>query len=176
MKKLICIFLGLILIVTIYENHKLKENISTQKHHIEELHIKIDSLSEEIDTLIYNRELSKHNVSETDILKAIMTVESQNNDSAYAESENAAGCLQIRPIMVREVNRILKIQKSTIKYTLTDRWNRQKSIEMFNIFINHYNLSTAEEMARGWNGGPRGISKSTTVAYWGKVKNELTSI
>ena len=26
---------------------------------------------------------------------------------------------------------------------------------MFNIFITYYNLNTAEEMARGWNGGPK---------------------
>ena len=77
--------------------------------------------------------------------------------------------------MVREVNRILKINKSSLKYTLDDRWNRKKSKEIFNIFITYYNFTTAEEIARGWNGGPRGINKSTTISYWGKVKLELNS-
>jgi len=176
MKKLLYIFLGLMWVVTIYKNYELKEILSIQHSSIERLYIKIDSLSGEIDTMVYDRELNKHNVSRSDILKAIIVVESQNNDLAYAESENAAGCLQIRPIMVREVNRILKMRKLTTEYTLIDRWNRQKSIEMFNIFINYYNLTTAEEIARGWNGGPRGILKSTTMAYWGKVENELISI
>ena len=36
-----------------------------------------------------------------------MQVESGNDTLAYNAKENAAGCLQIRPIMVREVNRLL---------------------------------------------------------------------
>ena len=54
--------------------------------------------------------------------------------------------------MVDDVNRILKRKKSNISFTYNDRWSRKKSIEMFNIFITYYNLNTAEEMARGWNG------------------------
>ena len=135
----------------------------------------VDSLEKQIDTLIYDRELSKHNVTNEDILEAIIFVESRNNDSAYAANENAAGCLQIRPIMVKEVNRILKKQKSSLKYSLNDRWDRKKSIEMFNIFVTYYKFNTAEEIARGWNGGPRGIDKQATVGYWVKVEAELMS-
>jgi hypothetical protein len=47
---------------------------------------------------------------------------------------------------------------------------------MFNIFVDYYNLETAEEMARCWNGGPRGINNPATVDYWGKVKSELEDI
>ena len=46
---------------------------------------------------------------------------------------------------------------------------------MFDIFCDYYKLETAEEMARGWNGGPRGIDKPATLGYWDKVLNELSS-
>ena len=46
---------------------------------------------------------------------------------------------------------------------------------MFEIYCDHYNLTTAEEMARCWNGGPRGINNPATVGYWEKVKNEINS-
>ena len=44
---------------------------------------------------------------------------------------------------------------------------------MFNIYRDYYNLITPEEIARCWNGGPKGIYKPTTIAYWNKVKNHL---
>ena len=108
-------------------------------------------------------------------MNAIITIESSNNDSAYHAGEDAVGCLQIRPCMVLDVNRILKKQNKTIQYTLTDRWNRDRSIEMFYVYCNYYNLTTLEAMARSWNGGPRGANKNTTVGYWRKVKNQLES-
>ena len=46
---------------------------------------------------------------------------------------------------------------------------------MFQIFCEYYNLDTAEDMARGWNGGPRGIDKPSTLGYWEKVKEEINS-
>jgi len=46
---------------------------------------------------------------------------------------------------------------------------------MFNIYCQHYKLSTAEEIARCWNGGPRGINNPATVGYWEKVKDEINS-
>ena len=167
------IYLSTIGIFTMIESYE--RQIETLRLQLNHNSCKVDSLERQIDTLIYNRELSKYNVTNEDVLKAIIYVESRNNDSAFAPSENAAGCLQIRPIMVREGNRILKINKSSLKYTLDDRWNRKKSKEIFNIFITYYNFTTAEEIARGWNGGPRGINKSTTISYWGKVKLELNS-
>ena len=55
-------------------------------------------------------------ISEHDLVSALILVESRGNDSAIGDrhlvGEEAVGALQIRPIMVREVNRILRIQKS----------------------------------------------------------------
>ncbi len=108
------------------------------------------------------------------LIQAMIMVESRGNDSAYHKGEKAAGCLQIRPIMVREVNRILGIQKSELEYTLEDRWSREKSIEMFHIVNNHHNKnSTYEEIARAWNGGPNWFKKSLTKRYWKRVQKQL---
>ena len=110
-----------------------------------------------------------------DIMNAIMEVESNNNDSAYKANEDAVGCLQIRKCMVNDVNRILKRQKSYTRFTYDDRWLRHKSIKMFDIYCKHYGLTTAEEIARCWNGGPRGMDKPLTANYWKKVQENLDS-
>ena len=46
---------------------------------------------------------------------------------------------------------------------------------MFEIYCTHYGLTTAEEIARCWNGGPRGMNKEATSYYWEKVKEEMNS-
>ena len=46
---------------------------------------------------------------------------------------------------------------------------------MFQIYTDHYNLIDAEEIARCWNGGPRGMNKEATVYYWEKVQKEIDS-
>jgi len=110
-----------------------------------------------------------------ELISAIIHVESRGNDSAYCKPEDAVGCLQIRRCMINDVNRILKRQKSTKRYTYEDRWSRVKSIEIYNIICNHYGWDTSEKIARCWNGGPRGINNPATVGYWNKVKNEINS-
>ena len=100
------------------------------------------------------------------LLNAVMAVESNFDTMAYNAKENAAGCLQIRPIMVREVNRLL----GEDKYTLKDRWSKAKSIEMFNVIRSHLKGATDEEIARTWNGGYNGKNIPQTMQYWNKVK------
>ena len=141
------------------------------------LNTTIDSLMLEIDTLTRENEIWDHNTTynETHLLSAIIYVESSNNDSAYHKGEDAVGCLQIRQCMVDDVNRILRRQKSDIRYAYDDRWVRYKSIRMFEIYCKHYGLTTAEEIARCWNGGPRGMNNDMTAGYWKKVKKNLDS-
>lgn len=108
------------------------------------------------------------------LINAMILVESEGNDSAYNKSEEAVGCLQIRPIMLAECNRILKLQNSNISYNLIDRWDRNKSIQIFNIINKHHNINaTYEEIARFWNGGPKWANKSATKKYWEKVYVKL---
>ena len=183
---------------------KLIEKI---KEEIEINHSIIDSLTHEIDTLQWDRDIWDYDKYESidttvihwpwgreefyyfkykettdwtgttqgELISAIIHVESSNNDSAYCASEDAVGCLQIRQCMVNDVNRILKRQKSTLKFTYKDRWSRDKSTQMFEIYCKYYKLTTAEEIARCWNGGPLGMQNKVTANYWKKVKNKLDS-
>ena len=66
---------------------------------------------------------------DTKLIDAIMYVESRGDSMAYNRGEDAVGVLQIRPIMLREVNRLLGYDR----YNLKDRWSKAKSIEMFEI-------------------------------------------
>ena len=155
-------------------NCGLRDTLDQRHELIDSLYNQLDSLHKVIDTLRYESEIFDYGtVSEAEIISALMYVESSNNDSAYNASEDAVGCLQIRKTMVNDVNRILKRQGKDKRYSYMDRWNREKSIEMFNIFCEYYGLVDAEEIARCWNGGPRGINNPATVRYWEKVKNQI---
>jgi len=138
----------------------------------------IDSLRLEIDTLIERTQIfdfQYYKNSFKNLLDAIIQVESNHNDSAYHKGEDAVGCLQIRQTMVNDINRILINKKSHIRYSYKDRWSRQKSIEMMVLYCNYYNLIKSEEIARCWNGGPKGMDKPITVNYWRKVQENLDS-
>ena len=172
----ITILMGVYLSSILEVEHQ-QEELLNNKHTIDSLMHVNDSLVLKIDTLYRQSEIWDFGIQKKTkfLLNAIITIESSNNDSAYHAGEDAAGCLQIRPCMVLDVNRILLKQNKTIQYTLTDRWSRDKSIEMFHVYCNYYNLTTLEAMARSWNGGPRGADKTTTVGYWKKVRNQLES-
>jgi len=110
-------------------------------------------------------------------IDAVIEVESGGDDSAYNKRECAVGCLQIRPIAVREVNRLLEGYGVDGKYTLDDRYDRGRSIEMFSIMAEEVECCEFisedeffEIVARRWNGGPRGARKKSTIKYWEKVK------
>ena len=111
------------------------------------------------------------------LLDAIIQVESRGNDSCIGDkflAKPSIGCLQIRPVMVREVNRILKKEKKEKRFTLDDRWSREKSIEMFYTWKEyHHKDHDLETIARCWNGGPKGYKKKATEYYWSKVQKEL---
>lgn len=112
------------------------------------------------------------------LVQALITVESNGNDSAIGDKHlkiPSVGCLQIRPIMVREVNRILKLKGAKVRYKLKDRFSREKSIEMFMIWREfHYDDADWEMIARAWNGGPMGYKKSRTLKYWKKVEQQIS--
>ena len=195
MKVYFKILIGLVVVSLTYKcflkeevNCGLRDTIDDRHDLIKSLHNQIINLYTQIDSLCYVnndlQNLNNHNdhpdfvkpVSSSEMISALIQVESEGNDSAYCALEDAVGCLQIRPIMVREVNRILKIKEKIIRYTLQDRWDREKSIEIFFVWKDfHHNNSNFEKIARNWNGGPRGINISATAYYWKKVKNEINS-
>lgn len=163
----------LIMVLFMFMNETSK--VDQLQYQLDSKDLIIDSLKHEIDTLQWESEIFDYNYSNntTHLLSAIMFVESSYDDSAYNASEDAVGCLQIRKCMVDDVNRILKRMNSPLRYSYNDRWMRYKSIEMFDIYCKYYNLNTAEEIARCWNGGPRGMQNEMTVRYWEKVSSKL---
>ena len=112
-------------------------------------------------------------VEESNLLEAMIQVESRGNEAAVGDTHMdvpSIGVLQIRPIMVKEVNRILGKEA----YTLKDRASREKSIEMFEVWKNHHHKNSSDEkIARCWNGGPLGYKYSGTDHYWTKVQSEM---
>ena len=108
------------------------------------------------------------------ILKAIAFVESSYNTEALNHDDGGTGLLQITPIMVHDVNRINKLKRIDIVYTLEDRLDPYKSIEMYYIFNDYYNHSHPEEIARAWNSGPKWHTKThKTDRYWEKIQERL---
>lgn len=85
---------------------------------------------------------------------------------------DAWGILQIHPIMVEDINRITG--KDGPKFTSDDRYNPEKSRQMFRIYAQHYSAGADEQtIARRWNGGPRGDRRKATLKYWKGVKEIL---
>jgi hypothetical protein len=104
-------------------------------------------------------------------LQAIIDVESANGMNKYNPNETqAVGILQIHPIMVEEVNRILGFEK----YQYSDRESEKLSIEMFLVYQNHYNPTMDfQAMARLWVGGARGMQKTSTLNYYNLALTQL---
>lgn len=105
------------------------------------------------------------------VIKAIAHVESNGNPMAVCGDQ--VGLLQIRPIMVRDCNRILAKRGSSKRYSLRDRYNPVKSREMFVIYQSHYNpKDNVERAIRLWNGGS-GYSVNGTQSYYNKVRRAM---
>jgi len=106
------------------------------------------------------------------LVRAIIEVESGGDPDAIGQT-GELGVLQIRPIMVDEVNRIL----GTERYTLADRRDPRKSVDMFWIYTDYWNDVrgdwTDQGMARRWNGGPTGHQEESTKAYWDQVQRAM---
>ena len=108
------------------------------------------------------------------LLLAIIYVESGGDPTKWAKGEDAVGCLQIRRIAIRDVNRILKKQKNKKRYKYKDRWDCEKSKYIFVLLTEYYLPGGCDEdIARFWNGGPTGPTKTATKVYWRKVKREI---
>jgi len=104
---------------------------------------------------------------------AVAWVESRGDPRAFNRSEQAAGIVQIRPIMLADANRIIGWQR----WTPADRFDVEQSWHMFRVVCRYYApQGTPEQWARIWNGGPRGMKKANTIAYWLKVKGALAQL
>jgi len=109
----------------------------------------------------------------SELLNLILTIqfiESNHDSTRINHKEDAVGIMQVRPIMILDLNRINGFEK----YKLADRYSVSKSVEMFMDYQNHYNPEMDFEVAaRIWNGGPNGHKKSVTIKYWNKVQKRI---
>jgi len=111
------------------------------------------------------------------LVDAMIHVESRGDSTAIGDGGRAVGVLQIHPIMVREVNRILEKNGSDVRYTYDDRYSVKKSKEMFYVWKEYYHPNSSyEKIARCWNGGTNGHMFYCTHRYWRKVQDRLETL
>ena len=110
----------------------------------------------------------------TPIIEAISQVESSGNPNAVSKDGTCVGLLQIQKIVVDDCNQYLKIKKSKKRYQYADRYNREKSIEMFLLYQERYNpTNDVEKGVRIWNGGPNGFKIKSTIQYYNRVLKKM---
>lgn len=106
------------------------------------------------------------------IIEAIALQESSGDSTQWNEIEDAVGYLQIRKVMVREVNRL-----TNSNYTYNDRWSKQKSIELFIKYNEVVNPEwDLERACRLWNGGISGMRKESTKKYFKEVEQKFAGL
>ncbi len=105
------------------------------------------------------------------VMDAIIKVESGGNPKAV--SGVSCGAMQITPILLQDCNNILKKRNSKKRFSMNDRFDVEKSKEMFLIIQSYYNPEgNVEKAIRTWNGGPR-YSVKATQRYYEKVMKHL---
>jgi hypothetical protein len=105
------------------------------------------------------------------LLSALIQIESGGNDQAKGR-HGELGALQIKPILVRDVNRIMGTHYAHSQVT-----NRAVSTFIATAYLSHYGKNLSDEsLARIWQGGPVGHKKSSTRAYARRVMRELQSM
>ena len=105
----------------------------------------------------------------SNLISALIIVESSGNDLAIGDNGRAIGPLQIHRGVVQDVNRI-----TGSHYRHQDMTNRVQARAVCEAYLKHYGRgASTEQLARRWNGGPTGDRKIATVIYWNKVKKEI---
>ncbi len=105
----------------------------------------------------------------SNLISALIIVESSGNDLAIGDNGRALGPLQIHRGVVLDVNRI-----TGSHYRWESMTNRVQARAVCEAYLKHYGRgASTEQLARRWNGGPTGDRKIATVIYWNKVKKEI---
>ena len=106
----------------------------------------------------------------SNLISALIIVESSGNDQAIGDNGRALGPLQIHRAVVLDVNRI-----TGSNYRWQSMTNRVQARAVCEAYLKHWGKGkTTEEQARIWNAGPQGHKKKTaTQAYWLKVQRNL---
>jgi len=105
----------------------------------------------------------------SNLISALIMVESSNSDLAIGDQGRAIGCLQIHKAVVLDVNRI-----TGSHYRWESMTNRVQARAVCEAYLKHYGKGkTTEDQARIWNGGPTGDKKQSTLGYWNKVSKHI---
>ena len=105
----------------------------------------------------------------TNLITALMIVESSGNDLAIGDNGRALGPLQIHRGVVLDVNRI-----TGSNYRWESMTNRAQARAVCQAYLEHYGRGkTTEQQARIWNGGPTGDRKDATLSYWRRVQKAI---
>ena len=105
----------------------------------------------------------------SNLISALIIVESSGNDRAIGDQGRAIGCLQIHKVVVADVNRI-----TGSNYRHSEMTNRVAARAVCEAYLKAYGKGkTIEEQARIWNGGPTGNKKQATLGYWNKVSKHI---
>lgn len=105
----------------------------------------------------------------SNLISALIVVESSGNDLAIGDGGRAIGPLQIHKAVVLDVNRI-----TGSHYRHQDMTNRAQARAVCEAYLRHYGRGKSlEQQARIWNGGPTGDRKTATEAYWAKVQAQM---
>ncbi len=105
------------------------------------------------------------------LLSALIQVESGGNDQAKGR-HGELGALQIKSIMVRDVNRIMGTHYAHQQVT-----NRAISIFIAESYFAHYGKHLSDEsLARLWQGGPKALRRSSSRAYGKRVMRKLDAL
>jgi len=105
------------------------------------------------------------------LLSALIQIESGGNDQAKGR-HGELGALQIKSIMVRDINRIMGTHYAHNQVT-----NRAISIFIAESYFAHYGQHLSDEsLARLWQGGPKALKRSSTRAYGRRVMRQLQSM
>ena len=109
------------------------------------------------------------------VIEAIAMVESERQPNKVSRNGLYVGYLQMSEILVRECNRIVGYKK----YTYADRYDKQKSIDMFIDYQEYYNPDGNMERAiRLWNSGDLKCMsrKMRTEGYYKRVMSKYTEM
>jgi hypothetical protein len=108
----------------------------------------------------------------TNLISALIIVESSGNDQAIGDNGRALGPLQIHRGVVLDVNRI-----TGSHYRHQDMTNRVAARAVCEAYLKHYvtekrigRKPTVADFAKVWNSGPEGFKKTCSDKYAAKVQ------
>jgi hypothetical protein len=111
----------------------------------------------------------------TNLITALIAVESGGNDMAIGDGGRALGPLQIHRAVVVDVNRI-----TGSSYRWQEMTNRAQARAVCEAYLRHYVTEkrinrnpTVADFAKVWNSGPNGFKKTVSDNYVRKFEAEL---